>query len=115
MPITRTRVVRGDDIPTILRRRSLGGGHDLRGAPQGKEDKAATVDPGINVMAEARRVHYVGGRMLLPCADDDSLLEVLEVRGARGPQGMDRGGFVLAKEFMRGLGRTRRLFIALQE
>ena len=123
MPIVRTRLVRGDDIPHILRGRSLGGGYNIRGVTRpeapgdDKEDKAATEGQGIHVMAEAsgRRVHYVGGRMLLPCADGESLLEVLEVGGARGSQGVYGVRTMPAKEFMRGIGRKNRLLINSRE
>jgi len=54
---------------------------------------------------ETRRVHFVGGRMLVPCRGG-TLLEVLVVKPrVAGPEPT-----VPASEFMRGLGKNCRLF-----
>ena len=92
MSIVRTKVVRHDEIPQSLQRRLQSRGSGDRGA--------------LMISAQTNMIHFVDGRMILPCASQ-SLLEVLEVK----PRVAGAEGTMSAKDFMRSLGRKSRLII----
>lgn len=108
LPVLRTRIVAPDDVPLALRPKLLapaacaateGGtapgppGLTPSAGPLGAPAAAAVVAAPV-----PQRVHYVGGRMLLPCGDG-SLLEVLQV-GPGGIKGWRRTRAMQASLFV---------------
>ena len=109
-----------EDMPRALLQRITrpAVAEDTAGASSGSSLPAAadkssssshpTLHRGQEGGGEHARVHFVDGRMLLPCGGG-TLLEVLEVkpRVARA----DAANAIPAAEFMRALGKRRRLMV----